>query len=285
MRSGLGAWLNPGATFGGQPYTNRNMELDLIDYQGFASRDALSRCLPLASEGGNVLVGFTEDNQNQIIEWVDGRVTYNGTPRVNATAITNHELRASGFTPLARSITSAQNYMDPIQNADPYRTCRSHILVIITDGEDTCAGNPVTSVNNLYAAGIRSYTIGFAFSSATLNQMADRGDDGLLNGSRSAYNASNLEQLSAAFQDIIENTVLVEICDGDDDDCDSLIDEGFTKFCNRQGRSVDRYGQPMDCGTTSSLICCHDPGETACNGQDDNCDGSVDEGLLNACGT
>src|SRR5690606_15255330 len=35
--------------------------------------------------------------------------------------------------------------------------------------------------------------------------------------------------------------------------------------------------------TTPSL--CADPGETVCDGVDDNCDGAIDEGLRNACGT
>ncbi len=62
-----------------------------------------------------------------------------------------------------------------------------------------------------------------------------------------------------------------EVCNGVDDDCDVLIDEGFVKFCNRPGGVM-----------TMSL--CANPGETVCDGVDDNCDGRIDEGLLNACG-
>jgi MYXO-CTERM domain-containing protein len=65
--------------------------------------------------------------------------------------------------------------------------------------------------------------------------------------------------------------MLVEVCNNIDDDCDGLIDEGFTKYCNRPSHPAQDL--------------CTDPGETLCNGVDDNCNGATDEGLLNLCGT
>ncbi|MDX2089579.1 MAG: MopE-related protein [Kofleriaceae bacterium] len=91
-----------------------------------------------------------------------------------------------------------------------------------------------------------------------------------------------------------------EICgDGLDNDCNGQTDE---PGCSCQpGQSVACYSGPnatrgvgrcrggiAQCGTTGVLTACM--GETVpapteeCNGLDDNCDGTVDEGVRNACG-
>lgn len=84
-----------------------------------------------------------------------------------------------------------------------------------------------------------------------------------------------------------------EICDGLDNDCDGYTDEGLTStyFADADG---DGYGDPYkttvacsvptgyatvntDCDDTSSTV---HPGATeTCNGIDDDCDGTVDDGL------
>ena len=69
-----------------------------------------------------------------------------------------------------------------------------------------------------------------------------------------------------------------EVCDGEDNDCDDLVDEG-------------RYPCENDCGPgwgfciNQEVIDCSadDPGEERCNYEDDDCDGQVDEGQRNVC--
>jgi hypothetical protein len=76
-----------------------------------------------------------------------------------------------------------------------------------------------------------------------------------------------------------------ETCNGVDDDCDGPIDEGFGTgtpceagegLCARAGQRVCDGGE---------VVCNAEPGDPedeTCNGQDDDCDGSVDEGRV--CG-
>ncbi|MCS6798177.1 MAG: MopE-related protein [Myxococcota bacterium] len=63
---------------------------------------------------------------------------------------------------------------------------------------------------------------------------------------------------------------------GEDDDCDGLVDEGC--------RDMDGDGAswPDDCDDGSAAV---RPGaREVCNGRDDDCNGSVDEGVTNGCG-
>ncbi|MDI7268337.1 MAG: vWA domain-containing protein, partial [Myxococcota bacterium] len=289
MNSGLGATVTQSSpTFPIPPFLAGTRQLDLITYLGFNCRTGVAPnrvcgiretgggLCNTAGPGGDVLVPFAEENTNQILEWIDNTERFSSNPpppttgarRCAATTITNRELRASGFTPLARSIDSARTYFAGVRPGDPYRDCRGYFLVVITDGDDTCDGNPVQAVTDLRTAGVRSYTIGFAFMSATLNQMAAAGGT----GRATAFNAAGKDDLAAAFTQIVDDTVLTEICDGIDNDCDTLVDEGFVKYCNL------RAVPPI---ITRTL--CADPGE-ACNFVDDNCDTRVDEGVQNACG-
>ena len=71
-----------------------------------------------------------------------------------------------------------------------------------------------------------------------------------------------------------------EVCDGTDNDCDDITDEGLYPCENEcgPGRGVCRDGQIVECIGD-------DPGEERCNFEDDDCDGQVDEGQTNICGT
>jgi hypothetical protein len=82
-----------------------------------------------------------------------------------------------------------------------------------------------------------------------------------------------------------------EICgNGVDDDCDGTVDSdaaglgdkcdnGLVGACHQEGK--------YECVEGGRLVCSAkplDPSEEICNGIDDDCDGTVDEGVTNACG-
>ena len=77
----------------------------------------------------------------------------------------------------------------------------------------------------------------------------------------------------------------VEVCNGVDDDCDALIDEGFpdnngngTPDCAETDTDGDGDPDSSDCAPLNGAVY-HGQAE-ACNGVDDNCDAQTDEGFL-----
>ncbi len=156
-------------------------------------------------------------------------------------------------------------------------------MILLTDGEETCASDTntrnaaaelrATTVGGV-AYDIRTYVIGFGVSPGTydIEQIAVNGGTDAP-GPYNVYYASDETSLSLAFSQIIEDSILTEVCNGADDDCDGLVDEGYTLYCDWDGT-----------GSMPTPSLCTDPGESICDGLDNNCDGLVDEGLLNACG-
>lgn len=78
-------------------------------------------------------------------------------------------------------------------------------------------------------------------------------------------------------------SAVTEVCDGVDNDCDSSVDEGFpvgetcsvgVGACQRLGIFVCNSSGGVKCSTTAGLAKAE-----ICNGIDDNCDGSIDNGI------
>jgi hypothetical protein len=213
---------------------------------------------------GDLLVGFSPENEYDLLEWIDGRANYAGTPPPGF----DIELRGSGTTPIAGSLNSARAYLETVRGRDGRGACRPYRVILLTDGTETCGGDPVAAASALRSAGFPVHVIGFAIdagSRAQLDAIAAAG------GTGSAIFVDDSAALSAAIARIVNESTLIETCNGLDDDCDTLVDEGFVLYCNRPA------------GVTS-LRLCTDPGETVCDGVDDNCNGRVDEGLRNRCG-
>jgi hypothetical protein len=77
-----------------------------------------------------------------------------------------------------------------------------------------------------------------------------------------------------------------ESCNGADDDCDGAIDEGFPcALGSTRGCTVGACGGTQSCVAGCSWGTCVAGGTEVCNGADDDCDGSTDEGFTCPAGT
>ena len=76
-----------------------------------------------------------------------------------------------------------------------------------------------------------------------------------------------------------------ESCNNADDDCDGRIDEGLSRGCGSDVGACRRGTQTCSRGSWGSCAGEIRPASESCNGVDDDCDGSVDDGLRRGCGT
>ncbi|MEO8214546.1 MAG: MopE-related protein, partial [Myxococcales bacterium] len=224
-----------------------------------------------------------------IYRWLDNRET----PTANG-AVTDPELHAAGFTPLGRSLFYAKVYYDgEVKPNDPKSSCRKNVVVLVTDGADTCdeATAPSPTMFNLTTctggpafnpfhpvvqacqafrnSGIKTYMI--TDSSLPAQNLTDADRIAAAGGTVSAIQVSltNANAAKAAVVGIIAETVPpAETCNGLDDNCNGQIDEGVKNMC-----PLDLTGTLKHCAVEKA------------NCLDDDCDGLIDEGFpLNACG-
>lgn len=255
---------------------------DCINYAG--------SCGP-PRRGAQFVVGFNQPI-SKYLKWLDGVEDADGmfdpsTMEGNHCPMGNCELRGSGPTPLAGSLQATYDYLTPIVTCDGAAACRSYATILLTDGAESCQGNPAAAAATLLAGingkPIKTYVIGFSVlptEQTQLNQIAASG------GTNQAFFVSSKSELANALAQIIGANQKFELCNGGDDDCDNLVDEDFPE----KGMPCTD-GQLGACRGTGIIVCKPDgtgtecnitnpgamPSAEVCNKIDDDCDGLVDE--------
>jgi hypothetical protein len=273
--------------------------------------------------GGHVIVGFPAAGASNLIDiyhWIDGKEDlppFSASSNRELRAVTMTPL-ASAIDSVRAWLTDASKtslgagagLLSSTSTArDPRVACRPYNVILITDGEDTCSPNPsndpVLSAAASYAAGISVYVVGFGTGFSTvLNNMAMAGSG----QARAAYFAANRSDLTASLGDILMNAIPKPRCN-----CDATCYDEAAAFplkgkpctvgigrCKREGvYACNAAGDGVVCANAAvcgatplvagtpvteqcgSLAGCLAPTEADC--ADENCDGSVDEGLSCSC--
>ncbi|HET6283738.1 MAG TPA: MopE-related protein, partial [Polyangia bacterium] len=221
-------------------------------------------------------------NLARIYKWID-----NTEDAGMVANLSDPELHGNGKTPLGRSLYYARLYYDNFIKtaADPRRACRQSIVILVTDGNDTCDSTSGSALNLqtcaqtgfatfhpevqacklLRTSNVKTYVITDTTVPGSLNSniAIAGGTGGAIRVSLTDTNA-----VKAALIGIIAETVPpAETCNAIDDNCNGQIDEGVSNMC------------PFD-----PVGLAHCAVET-CNCKDDNCNGQIDEGFpLNRCG-
>ncbi len=99
--------------------------------------------------------------------------------------------------------------------------------------------------------------------------------------------------LNGAYQCVAVTAPGVEVCDGQDNNCDGRVDEGVANLCGGCGPVPQEAcdGDDNDCdgrideGVANLCGGCGAVPQEACDGDDNDCDGLIDEGVSNLCGT
>jgi hypothetical protein len=244
--------------------------------------------------GGQFVVGFDEPI-TRYLDWLDGVEDADalfdaGTTEGDHCPTGNCELRGTGPTPLAGSLEATYDFLTPIVTCDGAKDCRSYSVILLTDGAESCEGDPVAAAGALFAgiAGktIQTYVIGFSVlpgEAAQLDQIAAAG------GTGGAFFVSNKSELANALATIIGQNQKFELCNDLDDDCDGLVDEDFPEKglpCSDGELGACLGTGLVQCkadGTGTECVI-DDPGGAPmvelCNLLDDDCDGLVDENDL-----
>jgi MYXO-CTERM domain-containing protein len=220
----------------------------------------------------------------------------------------------NGYTPIGEVLGEIPSYyyFGRPNPADPEDLSQwRRFVILLTDGHEDCPGAEmahdaiVAKVTALKALGIKTFVIGFGRSSTgdgvdakLLGDLAVAGGSQRMGCDPAAtdptspkvcyYQADDSGALMHAFDEILVE-VSQEICDGLDNDCNGLVDDGIppvlcSTICG-PGESVCEDGHMTECDAPQPQPeVCDDGVDNDCNGQtDEGC--GCENGATQPCGT
>ncbi len=213
-----------------------------------------------AATGLKALAGSDYDptgaNITSVFKWIDQ--SDSGMKGANNP---DPELRIppNAYTPLGRSMFYSRLYFENyVYPNDPKKACRQNILIIATDGAETCdttkANNATLDATTCAQTGYATFHPEVQACLAHHSAVIPKGvlvyiltDSGLNTAEKTAANAmaaaggtgqaifvtlTDTNAVKQALVDIIAKTVPpAEVCNGVDDNCNGLIDEGVSNKC------------------------------------------------------
>jgi hypothetical protein len=221
-----------------------------------------------------------------------GTGTNNKAPKCVAagTGVTVWPSASNGFNPIGTD-TEATKFLPTGCDPSPScasnccaTQCRPYVVILLTDGAETCGGTPQNAAASLLATTVtiagtqRKYRvmtdpIGFGVSpgDAQIEAIATAGGNVAPPGGHAGYYATDEASLELAMSQIIEGSLRSESCNSLDDDCDGNVDEDFPcsttcigPDCNPGCQACDN-GKLGVCKGTGTFGCTADGTGVQCN--------------------
>ena len=259
-----------------------------------------------AGSGDNradVLVQFLDDNHDALLAWLDGCDNWplsgdcdaaTGLAPDTGCALCadcgsgcDREIRGHGDAPIAGSLAYLQDHLtNLVMPADLWAGCRPYGVMLLSAGENTCAGDPVAQAAALCDGGIATLVVGIgaagfgaelaAIAAAGCGPSCVASPQGVARCDGQVIPVDDDAALSLAVARFVESGVLIERCNGQDDDCDGLSDEDFPALgspcCDPCPGAI-----VCDAAQTGSICSGVGPCPEICDLLDNDCDGQVDE--------
>ncbi|WP_299753669.1 MopE-related protein [Devosia sp.] len=276
------------AGYGNCTAADRELEIlsPLIDGNNAAAAtytDGICNSCSIAPGGQPELWGVSPYTFTPLAAVLNGAKRYwSGAQATDSTVI--WPSNTPGFAPIANDPT-ATSFLPQGCDSSPGCTsnccasqCRPYITILLTDGAETCTtfSNTTSAAASLLSTdlGGRRYRIetkpiGFGINpgDAQIEAIAQAGGEPNLAGNEGYY-ASDEASLQLAISNILDDAIKTEVCNNLDDDCDTIVDEGFTKgtACtnNRLGKCLltgatqcraDGAGTQCSAGRVSTPTC------------------------------
>ncbi len=232
---------------------------------------------PAGDAAFSLIVPFAPDNEADIVRWMDHREDFPA----------DKELRAEGLTPIVETLRLAEQYLLELGRADPGARCRRTAVVLLTDGSESCV--PFDDrIDRLTEQAAALRTLRFEVDGEPVAQdvrtfvvaygVNERAREQLTELARAGGTAVDLRGDPDPGGGPYEADDRVSLRRA----FSAIVREAIpTELCN--GEDDDCDGS-VDEGVQNACGGCGPAPEEDCDGVDDDCDGRVDEGALNACG-